>query len=230
MSTKPAEETPLSQQTVSEVETPPTGKTLSLDDIIIIVESLLFVADHPVTVTELAKAVDVSKSQIEKALKQLSLDYHNRGLRLQRQGVKLQLVTASEMSEYVERFLGLSVSAKLSMAAMEVLGIVAYKQPITRPEIEAVRGVNSDGVLRSLLSKGLVEEVGRLNTVGHPIQYGTTFEFLQYFGLTSLDDMPDLEMNEDLDNLIGDAFQRQSATPINPDTFVQEPLDESLGL
>ena len=176
-----------------------TEKTLSLPETVIIIETLLFVADHPVAVSELVKTVEVSKGQIEKALDHLAEFYQQRGLRLQRNGSRVQLVTASEMADYVERFLGLSLSTKLSIAAMESLGIIAYKQPITRPEIEAIRGVNCDGVLRTLLSKGLIEEVGRLNTVGHPIQYGTTFEFLQYFGLDSLTALPELAMEAEED-------------------------------
>ncbi len=80
---------------------------------------------------------------------------------------------------------------------METLAIIAYKQPVTRPQIEAIRGVSSDGVLRTLMSKGLIEEMGRLETVGHPVLFGTTFEFLQYFGLDSLDALPPLELEED---------------------------------
>jgi len=104
------------------------------------------------------------------------------------------LVSAPEAAPYVERFLGLSLSGKLSAAALETLAIIAYKQPITRPQIEAIRGVNSDGALRTLMSKGLIEEVGRLDSVGHPILFGTTFEFLQYFGLSSLSELPPLEI------------------------------------
>jgi segregation and condensation protein B len=155
------------------------------------------VADHPVAVSDLVKTLDASKQQVEQALTILDDLYQTRGLRLQRNGSSVQLVTASDITGYVEKFLGLSISSKLSTAAMEVLGIVAYRQPMTRPEIEAIRGVNCDGVLRTLLSKGLIEEVGRLNTVGHPIQYGTTFEFLQYFGLSSLDELPALAMEQD---------------------------------
>jgi len=170
------------------------NQSLSPAETALIIEGILFVADHPVAISELTKTLEVSKTQIEEALTVLSETYQHRGLRIQRNGPKVQLITAPEMTTYIERFLGLATSTKLSMAAMEVLGIIAYKQPITRSGIEAIRGVNSDGVLRTLLSKGLIEEVGRLNTVGHPIQYGTTFEFLQYFGLTSLDDLPQLEM------------------------------------
>lgn len=172
-------------------DTPTTPEQLA-----VIIESLLFVADHPVTVSDLVKTLDASPQQIEQGLTILGDTYRTRGLRLQRNGSNVQLVTASGMTGYVEKFLGLSISSKLSTAALEALGIVAYRQPITRPEIEAIRGVNCDGVLRTLLSKGLIEEVGRLNTVGHPIQYGTTFEFLQYFGLASLDELPALAMEQ----------------------------------
>ena len=170
---------------------------LTPERIAIIIESLLFVADHPVDLAELARAIGVSKAGVQKGLVILKESYRERGLRIQQNGARVQLVTAATMADYVERFLGLSISSRLSTAAMEVLGIIAYRQPITRPDIEAIRGVNCDGVLRTLLSKGLIEEVGRLNTVGHPIQYGTTFEFLQYFGLTSLEELPQLEMEPD---------------------------------
>ena len=161
-----------------------------------VIEGLLFVASEPVAVSYLASVVECPVGQVEAALEQLSAHYQSRGIRLQRQGQKIQLVSAPEMAPYIERFLGLSLSGKLSTPAMETLAIVAYRQPITRPEIEAIRGVNSDGVLRTLLSKGLVEEVGRLDTVGHPTLFGTTFEFLRYFGIEKLDDMPELELPE----------------------------------
>jgi len=158
----------------------------------VLVESLLFVADHAVPIAELSAALNVSAADIESALAELAETYRGRCLQIQRHRKRVQLVTTPDAAEAIERFLGLSRSGKLSTAALETLGIIAYKQPITRPEIEAIRGVNSDGVLRTLLGKGLIEEVGRLETVGHPIQYGTTFEFLKYFGLSSLDDLPSL--------------------------------------
>ena len=105
----------------------------------------------------------------------------------------MQLVTAPEVAEDVRRFLGLSGSARLSTAALETLAIIAYRQPITRAEIEAIRGVNCDGVLRTLLAKGLIEEVGRAEGPGRPILYGTTMLFLQHFGLRSLADLPPLD-------------------------------------
>jgi segregation and condensation protein B len=157
------------------------------------VESLLFVADGPVSVGRLAEALEVTAGQVERALADLADAYAGRGLRLQRIGNRVQLTTTPEASPYVERFLGLEARTRLSRAALETLAIVVYRQPITRPEIESIRGVSSDSVLRTLLSVGLVEEVGRAPTVGRPILYGSTFEFLQYFGLSSLDELPPLD-------------------------------------
>ena len=159
-----------------------------------IIESLLFVASGPVSLQHLADAIGCSTGEVEAAVQSLASRYlEEGGLRLQRHGDRLQLATVPEASPFVKRFLGLSVTTTLSPAALETLAVVAYRQPITRPEIEAIRGVNSDGVLRTLVSKGLVEEIGRLETVGHPILFGTTFDFLQYFGLNSLDELPPLE-------------------------------------
>ena len=156
-------------------------------------ESLLFVADEPVPVRRLAQAMECHVDDVEQALAALAEDYERRGLRLQRKGERVQLVSTPQAASCIERFLALPQSSKLSTAALEALAIIAFKQPITRPEIESIRGVSSDGVLRTLVRKGLVEEVGRSPTVGHPTLYGTTFEFLQYFGLTSLGELPPLE-------------------------------------
>jgi len=157
------------------------------------VEGLLFVADGPVSVGRLAEALEVTPTQVEQALMHLEETYTTRGLRLQRAAQSVQLVTAPEMAARIERFLGLETRVRLSQAALETLSIVAYRQPITRPEVDAIRGVNSDSALRTLVSLGLIEAIGRATTVGHPILYGTTFEFLQYFGLSSLDELPPLE-------------------------------------
>ncbi len=171
-----------------------TTDTAVEQEIAKIVEGLLFVASEPVTVNYLATVVDCKPGQIEKALTQLKEACTNRGIRVQRKGNKVQFVSAPELTDYIEDFLGLTATGKLSTPALETLAIVAYRQPITRPQIEAVRGVNSDGVLRTLISKGLVEEMGRLDTVGHPALFGITFEFLRYFGLDSLDNLPELDL------------------------------------
>ncbi len=161
-----------------------------------LIESLLFVAPEAVTIDQLAATLEVAEEVVAEALAHLAAECAGRGIRLQRQGRRLQWVTAPEAAPYVERFLGLQVSKRLSTAALETLALIAYRQPLTRAEIEATRGVNSDGVLRTLLGTGLIEEVGRLEQVGRPILYGTTFQFLQYFGLSSLAELPALEEAE----------------------------------
>lgn len=158
------------------------------------IEALLFVADEPVSIRELAQVLDTSESAVEKALEQLSTHYKGRGLRLQRTDRRVQLVTAPEAASDVERFLGLDSRTRLSTAALETLALIAYQQPVTRARIEAMRGVNCDGVLRTLLSHGLIAPVGRLEQVGRPILYGTTFAFLQYFGLTDLSELPSIDV------------------------------------
>jgi segregation and condensation protein B len=165
-------------------------------DIPAALEALLFVSAEPVPPSQLATALEVSVSAVEQALKQLDGELQTRGLRLQRHSGRVQLTTAPEMAEKVERFLGLEATSRLSRAALETLAIVAYQQPVTRPQIEAVRGVSSDAVMKSLLGKGLVAETGRADGPGRPILYGTTPEFLQHFGLSSLVELPPLELAE----------------------------------
>jgi segregation and condensation protein B len=157
-----------------------------------LIESLLFVASEPVRVDRLSVALGISVEQTEEALQALDQEFVHRGLRLQRKGERVQMVTAPEAAECVRRFLGLEVGGKLSPSALETLAIVAYRQPVTRAQIEAIRGVNSDSVLRTLINHGLIEEQGRLEQAGRPIIYGITFEFLQQFGLSSPDQLPPL--------------------------------------
>ena len=160
-------------------------------------EALLFVAPAPVTVAQLAEALGVKSQEVEAGLLSLVQVYQQgRGLSLQWHGGRVQLTTAPEMAGLVERFLGLEATAHLSRAGLETLAIIAYRQPITRPGVDAIRGVNSDGVMKSLLGKGLVQEVGRTEGPGRPILYGTTAEFLQHFGLSSLVDLPPFDQIE----------------------------------
>jgi segregation and condensation protein B len=165
-------------------------------DIPAAIEALLFVSAEPVAAQQLAAVLDISISAVEQGLKQLDDELQMRGLRLQRHGGRLQLTTAPQMAEIVERFLGLEATSRLSRAALETLALVAYQQPVTRPYIEGVRGVSSDGVMKSLLGKGLVQEVGRAEGPGRPILYGTTPDFLQHFGLNSLTELPPLALPE----------------------------------
>lgn len=158
-----------------------------------LVESLLFVAEGPVPLAALAKALEVDAPKIEAALAELKQEYAARGIRVQRMRERVQLVTAPEVAPFIEKFLGVNGTGYLSAAALETLAIIAYRQPITRPAIEAVRGVNCDGVIQTLVARGLIQEAGRQETAGRPILYTTTFEFLQNFGLRDTDDLPPLE-------------------------------------
>jgi segregation and condensation protein B len=155
-----------------------------------LVESLLFVADQPVEVGDLATALGVGADEIDNALHILETQCRTRGIRVQRRHDRVQLVSAPEAGPTIELFLGLERSGRLSVAALETLSIVAYRQPVTRMQVEAIRGVRSDGVLRSLVRRELIEPLGRAETVGRPILFGTTFEFLQQFGLQALGDLP----------------------------------------
>ncbi|MDD2922805.1 MAG: SMC-Scp complex subunit ScpB [Anaerolineales bacterium] len=160
------------------------------------IEAMLFVSAEPVPVAQLAAALDVSATIVERGLKELDESLAARGLRLQRNAGRVQLTTAPELAQLVERFLGLEATTHLSRAALETLAIIAYQQPCTRPQVDAVRGVNSDGMMKSLLSKGLVQEAGRTDGPGRPILYSTTPEFLQHFGLGSIIELPPLAVAE----------------------------------
>jgi segregation and condensation protein B len=165
----------------------------------IALEALLFVAAEPVTTAQLAEALERKPQEVEQALKNLSALYANgRGLRIQWHAGRVELTTAPDLAGLVERFLGLEATARLSRAGLETLAIVAYRQPVTRPGIDSIRGVNSDGVLKSLLNKGLVQEMGRAEGPGRPILYGTTSSFLQHFGLSSVEELPPFVVQEEV--------------------------------
>jgi len=169
----------------------------SLPDLEACLEVLLFVAAGPVSINQLAEALERKPEEIELALKDLALGYAQRGaLAIQWHTGKVQLTSAPQMAPLVEKFLGLEATSRLSRAALESLAIIAYRQPITRPGIDAIRGVSSDGVLKSLLSKGLIQEAGRADKPGRPILFETTSDFLQNFGLSRLDELPPFELEE----------------------------------
>ncbi|MBP8251732.1 MAG: SMC-Scp complex subunit ScpB [Herpetosiphon sp.] len=156
-------------------------------------EAILFVAAEPVEIAALARALDVAESEIPDFMLRLRQHFGERGIRVQESGGKLQLVSAPEANAALERFLGTNQPQKLSAAALEVLAIIAYRQPITRAHIEAIRGVDSTGVVRSLLARELIAEAGRAETLGRPLLYVTTAQFLTVFGLERLDDLPPFE-------------------------------------
>mgnify|MGYP001191870027 CR=1 FL=1 len=152
-------------------------------------ESLLLVAGGPVSVHALASAVQQPQIRVLSMLRRIGACLLG-GIRLQIHDGEAQLVTAPENVDVVQRFLGTAKVPALSRSALEALTIVAYRQPVTRPEVEAIRGVNSERALHTLVARGLIEERGRRETIGRPIEFGTTMGFLEYFGLTSLDDLP----------------------------------------
>jgi segregation and condensation protein B len=156
-------------------------------------EALLYVSPSPVTVGHLAKTLRVSNRMVTKALENLAALYQQRGLRLQFHQSEVQITTAPELASDIERFLHLERVTRLTRAALEVLAIIAYQQPVTRPQIDSIRGVNSDSVLRTLLRHGMIEDVGRSDGPGRPILYKTTAEFLQHFGLTALQELPQID-------------------------------------
>jgi segregation and condensation protein B len=163
-------------------------------------EAMLFAAPNEVNPAQLASVLEVPVNEVERGLRELEELYKEddsgRGLRLQSFRGRYQLTTAPQFAAYVERFLGLESTTRLSRAALETLAIVLYRQPVTRPQIEAIRGVNSDGVVRSLLLKDLIQEIGRAEAPGRPILYSATPECLQYFGLSSLSELPPLNLDE----------------------------------
>lgn len=166
----------------------------SVGELAALLEGLLFVAPEMTPIARLAQILECKPEALEAALTDLAarLREGQRGLRIQRKGDKVQLTSTPETAPYIEKFLGLDLSSKLSAAALETLAVIAHRQPLTRNEVEAIRGVNCDGVLRTLIQRELVESVGRMEAPGRPFLYGTTAQFLQYFGLSSLDDLPPL--------------------------------------
>lgn len=151
--------------------------------------ALLFAGASPLDMETAAKVLNLPRSDLDETLLFLR-DHPPLGLRLQRSSGQLELVSDPDSATYVERLLGLNRPVKLSRAAMETLAIVAYRQPVTRGDIESIRGVSSDSAITTLLNRGLIAESGRRETVGRPVLYATTSEFLQQLGIDSLDALP----------------------------------------
>ena len=157
-----------------------------------IIEAILFVSGEPVQLGAVARALEVTELEVSAAADELAsdYDYNRRGICLKRFGSHIQLSTRPDYAPQIEKLLQPIQKQSLSQAALETLAVVAYKQPVTRLDIEAVRGVKCDYSVQSLMNKGLIEEVGRKETLGRPILYGTTDAFLSHFGLTSPEDLP----------------------------------------
>ncbi len=157
-------------------------------------EALLFVAERPLTRREIGSLAGVDRETVDARLGDLEVSLRGRGLRLATDGDRVELVTAPDAGPLIARYVGAD-SVRLSSAALETLAIVAYRQPVTKAVVERIRGVDSDYTIRSLLHRRLVVELGRSDGPGRPYLYGTGFDFLERFGLTSLDELPPLEVD-----------------------------------
>lgn len=157
-----------------------------------VMEALLFVAEEPQPLQALARAAGVTDAAARKALNQLAADYEARGLRVLEDSQRYQLGAAPEFAPYIENMLGTGPGQRLTRAALETLTIIAYKQPCTRAEIEAIRGVNSDRLVAILEQRGLIDNVGTGEGPGRPKLYRTTMRFLEHFGIKSPRELPPL--------------------------------------
>ena len=178
------------------------------------IEAIMFVAGEAVSLKDMAKALAVGEKELKSALEEIGseYDYEQRGFMLKRFGDKVQLATRPLYAEDVLRLLQPVQQQSLSQAAMETLAVVAYKQPVTRAEVEQIRGVKCDYSLQSLTAKGLIAEAGRKDTIGRPILYATTDTFLSHFGLATLEDLPPLPEPENPAET-GDAGEAEELIP-----------------
>ncbi len=214
-------------------------------------EALLFASGDPLPPDKIAAALELSEEELGALVAALEEEYKHetRGLHIRRVAGGLQLVTKPELLNTIHKLVALQ-ETKLSNAAMETLAIIAFKQPVTRSEMEAIRGVKVDGVVNNMLELGLIAEAGRKDTIGHPILYGTTDLFLTTFGLDTLHDLPEIpgellvpkntevqegalfsQEGEVLENAAGDTGEEQAATAAEPEEAAEkveqeEPTDK----
>lgn len=171
-----------------------------LNELVALVEALIFVADEPLSSKTLAEVLEEDKESVRAAVEELAREYESResGLQIREIAGGWQIATRTELHEEVRKFLKTRPSAKLSLASLETLAVIAYKQPVTVPEILEIRGVQSASAIKTLLDKRLIVAKGRKETVGRPMQYGTSKDFLIQFGLKDLSELPSIEDFEDL--------------------------------
>ena len=174
--------------------------TRSTAELVAVVEALIFVSDEPITTKVLSEILEEDKESIQAAVEALKDEYEGResGLQLREIAGGWQIATRTELHDDVRKFLKTRPSAKLSLASLETLAVIAYKQPVTVPEILEIRGVQSASAIKTLLEKRLIVTKGHKETVGRPMQYGTSKEFLIQFGLRDLSELPSIEDFEDL--------------------------------
>ncbi len=183
-----------------------------------IVENLLLITDRPLNLDRLTEVFreEFDKAALKRIMEELISDYMERNIRVVEIAGGYQLCTRYEYSEWVKRFHKIDRGSMLSKAALDVLSIIAYKQPITKAEIEDIRGVDTSGVLKTLLERSLIRILGRKKVIGRPMMYGTSRKFMEYFGLKSLSDLPTIEefTEEDISDKTGDKGGIQTSLPL----------------
>ena len=176
------------------------------------VEAIIFISERPINVAEIQNILEgLDLQTIKNIIEELKEDYdqRNSGIKIVEVAGGYQMVTSPYYSNFVKKFYKIKHSEKLTMPSLETLSIIAYKQPVTKIEIESIRGVNVDGVIKKLLEKSLIRIIGRKEVVGRPFVYGTTRNFLEYFGLNNIDELPDLEE-------LAQALSEREAAEITP--------------
>lgn len=182
----------------TQIHLDPNKPRLEMNERVGIVEAILFVTGNAVEKKEICRAMELTEGELEETLDALEsgYDFDRRGLRLLRFGAHVQLATRPDYAPYVEKLLQPVQKQSLSQAVMETLAVIAYKQPVTKAEIEQVRGVKCDYSVQSLMTKGLIQEVGRKEALGRPILYGTTDDFLRHFCISSLSELPEIDFSK----------------------------------
>jgi len=198
-----------------------------------IVENVLLAADQPINATELSKIFldGTDKDQLQPILDELREEYNSRNLQIMEVADGYQLCTRHEYNDWIRKYLKLDRSSRLSQPSLDTLSIIAYKQPLTRQEVDDIRGVDSSGVLKTLLEKKVIGPAGRKKAPGRPIMYRTTQKFLEYFGLKDLSDLPTLEdLREEMegeDPPLQTQIEFSNSEAASSSTSEDEPLTES---
>lgn len=194
------------------------------DNLVSTIEAMLFASGDPVEASKLAEVLDIDIETVEKMLGHLSALYDERssGLMIIRLDNKYQICTREKYSEEVRKLMEIKKNTPLSNAAFEVLAVIAYNKTVTRSFIEQVRGVDCSGPISSLVQKGLIEEKGRMDLPGRPLIYGTTDRFLRCFSLNSLEDLPDLPKNDEIDSIARDESQTSLFDNENKNDILKE--------
>jgi len=193
------------------------------------VEALIFASDTPVTESRICSVIEeLSPSQVQRIVEELNQEYEqqNHAFRIQRIGGGYQFVTCAEFAHYIKKYYKGRSRGRLSKAALETLAIIAFKQPISRPEIDLIRGVNSDGVVKTLLEKNLIQISGRAETVGHALLYTTTQEFLQHFGINDISELP---KPKEIEELLGSA-QEELPLDLPESVEIDEKIAEQMSI